>query len=84
MERMRVVEGVDEDDEEEEEGLPFLLKDWRDSCLDMASITVAGTFTGDKKKENPSVDLKPLCGAVAASGRKQTQNYSPLETKNSS
>lgn len=52
MERMRVVEGV-EDEEDEEEGLPFLLKDWRDSCLVMASTTVAGTFTGDKKqKEN--------------------------------
>lgn len=48
MERMRVAVGVEEDDDEEEEGLPFLLKDWRDSCLLMASITVAGTFTGGK------------------------------------
>lgn len=47
MERMRVVEGVEE---EEDEGLPFLLKDWSDSCLVIASITVVGTFTADKKK----------------------------------
>lgn len=41
----------DEEDEEEEEGLLFLLKDWRDSCLVMASTTVAGTFTGAKKEK---------------------------------
>lgn len=52
MERMRVVEGVEEEEDEEEEGLPFLLKDWRDSCLVMASTTVAGTFTGDKTDRN--------------------------------
>lgn len=44
MERMREVEGVEEEEDEEEEGLPFLLKDWRDSCLVMASTTVPGTF----------------------------------------
>lgn len=49
MERMRVEEEVEE---EEEEGLPFLLKDWRDSCLVMASITVPGTFTGSKKQKD--------------------------------
>lgn len=50
MERMRTEDGDEEDkeDEEDDEGLPFLLKDWRDSCLVMASTTVAGTFTEDK------------------------------------
>lgn len=51
MERMR----VEDDEEDEEEGLPFLLKDWRDSCLVMASTTVAGTFTGHKKNRNDLV-----------------------------
>lgn len=55
MERMRVEDGVEDDEEDEEEGLPFLLKDWRDSCLVMASITVAGTFTGHKKNRNDLV-----------------------------
>lgn len=45
MERMRLEEGVED---EEEEGFPFLLKGWRDSCLVMASTTVPGTFTGNK------------------------------------
>lgn len=49
MERMRAEEGVEEEEDDEEEGLPFLLKDWRDSCLVMASTTVPGTFTGNKK-----------------------------------
>lgn len=48
---MRAAEGVDEE-EDEEEGLPFLLKDWRDSCLVMASTTVPGTFTGDKYQKD--------------------------------
>lgn len=51
MERMSEVEGVEEEEDEEEEGLPFLLKGWRDSCLVMASTTVAGTFTGEKKQK---------------------------------
>lgn len=55
MERMRVEDGVEDDEEDEEEGLPFLLKDWRDSCLVMASTTVAGTFTGHKKDRNDLV-----------------------------
>lgn len=46
MDRMMAVDG--EEDDDDEEGLPFLLKDWRDSCLVMASTTVAGTFTKDK------------------------------------
>lgn len=50
MERRRAEEGDEEDVEEEEEGLPFLLKDWSDSCLFMASITVLGTFTGKNTK----------------------------------
>lgn len=50
MERMTAAEGEEEveDEEEEDEGLPFLLKDCRDSCLVIASTTVFGTFTGDK------------------------------------
>ena len=52
MDRMRAAEGVDEEEEEDEdEGLLFLLKDCRDSCLVMASTTVDGTFTGDKKQK---------------------------------
>lgn len=47
MERMMVVQGVEA---EEEDGLPFLLKGWRDSCLVMASITEAGTFTGNRSQ----------------------------------
>lgn len=46
MERIRTEEEDDED--EDEELFPFLLKDWRDSCLVIASITEAGTFTGNK------------------------------------
>lgn len=48
MERIRVEEEVEE---EEAEGLPFLLKDCRDSCLVMASTTVPGTFTGSKNRK---------------------------------
>lgn len=48
MERIKAEEGVEEEDDEVEV-FPFLPKDWRDSCLVMASITVAGTFTGNKK-----------------------------------
>lgn len=46
MERIRTEEEDDED--EDEELFPFLLKDWRDSCLVIASITEPGTFTGNK------------------------------------
>lgn len=46
MERVRTEEEDEED--EAEELFPFLLKDWRDSCLVIASITEAGTFTGNK------------------------------------
>lgn len=45
MERSRAAGGEEEEDDEDEDGLLFLLKDWRDSCLLMASTTVAGTFT---------------------------------------
>lgn len=44
MERIRT-----EEEHEDEELFPFLLKDWRDSCLVIASITEAGTFTGKIK-----------------------------------
>lgn len=51
MERMREEEeGEEEELEEEEEGLPFLLKGWRDSCLVMASITEFGTFTAERQE----------------------------------
>lgn len=52
MDRMRAEDGEDEDEDDDEEGLPFLLKDWRDSCLVMASTTVAGTFTEDKRQND--------------------------------
>lgn len=51
---------MEDDEEDEEEGLPFLLKDWRDSCLVMASTTVAGTFTGHKKDRNDLVLIQQL------------------------
>lgn len=51
MERMRAIEGVEDEEDDEEEGLPFLLKDCRDSCLVMASTTVPGTFTEDRKQK---------------------------------
>ena len=49
MERIRTEEEDEED--EAEEPFPFLLKDWRDSCLVIASITEAGMFTGNKKQK---------------------------------
>lgn len=52
MERMRAEDGEEEEEDEEEEGLLFLPKDWRDSCLVMASTTVLGTFTGEKKNRH--------------------------------
>lgn len=51
---------MEDNEEDEEEGLPFLLKDWRDSCLVMASTTVAGTFTGHKKDRNDLVLIQQL------------------------
>lgn len=57
MERMSEVDGVEEEEEDDEEqGLLFLVKGWRDSCLDIASTTVAGTFTGETI-ENGSCEL---------------------------
>lgn len=52
MDRMRAEDGEDEDEDDDEEGFPFLLKDWRDSCLVMASTTVAGTFTENTKQND--------------------------------
>lgn len=81
MERMRAVEGGDEEEDEEEGGLPFLLKDWRDSCLVMASTTVAGTFTWDKKQKTEIVGLRSSFKRMSfekyflnKSGEKQTHS----------
>lgn len=57
MERVRTEEEDEED--EAEELFPFLLKDWRDSCLVIASITEAGTFTGNKIETGHAKDF---CG----------------------
>lgn len=62
MERMRAEEGVEEEEDDEEEGLPFLLKDWRDSCLVMASTTVPGTFTGNKKHKDRNFVMQAFIG----------------------
>ena len=37
--------------------LPVLLKGCRFSCLDMASITLAGTFTGGEMGESQDVEI---------------------------